>query len=106
MPIPLTATEANPRTHAGSRSGLSEATPSIVAGSFIGRGYPDLVAPPCEPSCRSAVDALLADFKLANKQGEEVRDRLFGQVLIEPTQAKPEVRKDTGVHPRAAGAAL
>ena len=54
----------------------------------------------------SAVGALLAVFQLAYEQGEELWDRLLGQVLIEPTQAKPEVGKDIGVHRRAAGAAV
>jgi hypothetical protein len=54
----------------------------------------------------SAVGALLVVFKLANEQGEEVRDRLFGQVLIERTQAKPKPGKDVGVHRRASGAAV
>jgi hypothetical protein len=54
----------------------------------------------------SAAGTLLAVFKLAYEQGEELWDRLFGQVLIEPPQAKPEPRKDIGVHRRAAGAAV
>jgi len=56
-----------------------------VAGSFIGPGYPDLVSPLGQPVRRSAAGALLAFFKLTYEQGEELRDRLFGQVLIELT---------------------
>src|SRR3954452_21280132 len=72
-----------------------------------GRERPPTSLPrPANPLHGLPAGALLALFKLAYEQGQEVWDRLFGQVLIEPPQAEPEPGKNIGVHRRAVGAAL
>jgi len=49
---------------------------------------------------------LLALFKLANKYGEELGERLIQQVLVKPTQVTPNPRQQHRVREGIAGSAI
>src|SRR3954468_15752008 len=49
---------------------------------------------------------LLALFKLANKYGEELGERLIQQVLVKPTQVTPNPRQQHRIGEGIAGSAI